>query len=86
MGISRAVKQAFASKMAGHTNTQTTMKYYTANDADMIREFAERMNVIHADAISTAGLGGVDEDEGRLAGGERTGNATNRRCRQGERR
>jgi integrase len=42
---------AMAGKMAGHTNTQTTMKYYTANDADMVGSFAERMNVIHADTM-----------------------------------
>lgn len=45
---------AMAGKMAGHTNQQTTMKYYTANDADMIRDFAERMNVIHANAMPDA--------------------------------
>lgn len=42
---------AMAGKMAGHTNTQTTMKYYTANDAEMVQGFADRINVIHADAM-----------------------------------
>lgn len=51
---------AMAGKMAGHTNQQTTMKYYTATDADMIRDYAERMNAIHADAIAEAASGFVN--------------------------
>jgi integrase len=38
---------AFASMFAGHSQIQTTMKHYTATDADMIRELNERMNASH---------------------------------------
>jgi len=40
---------ALAGKMAGHTNLQTTMKHYTATDAATASEFAERLNLLHAD-------------------------------------
>ncbi len=42
---------ALAGKMAGHTNLQTTMKHYTATDSDIIRNFAETINSIHAEAM-----------------------------------
>lgn len=42
---------ALAGKMAGHTNLQTTMKHYTATDSDIIRNFAETINSVHADAM-----------------------------------
>jgi integrase len=35
---------AFAGKLAGHSQLQTTMKHYTATDAEMIGEINERMN------------------------------------------
>lgn len=50
--ITRWIQQgspfAFAGKMAGHSKLQTTMKHYTATDADMIREITERMNAINS--------------------------------------
>ena len=35
---------AFAGKFAGHSQLQTTMKHYTATDANTIQEMNERMN------------------------------------------
>ena len=39
---------ALAGKLAGHTQLATTMKYYTNADAETVREFAEKMNQVHA--------------------------------------
>lgn len=39
---------AFAGKFAGHTQLQTTMKHYTATDANMIQEMNERMNAFNS--------------------------------------
>lgn len=38
---------ALAGKMAGHTNLQTTMKHYTANDQSTVSDFAQRLNSLH---------------------------------------
>lgn len=46
--IHQGTSLAFAGKFAGHSQLQTTMKHYTATDADMIRETNERMNTFHA--------------------------------------
>ena len=46
--IHQGTSLAFAGKFAGHSQLQTTMKHYTATDADMIRETNERMNNFHA--------------------------------------
>lgn len=49
--ITRWIKEgtsiAFAAKFAGHSQLQTTMKHYTATDADMIKEINERINASH---------------------------------------
>lgn len=42
--IQQGTSLAFAGKFAGHSQLQTTMKHYTATDADMIKEVNERMN------------------------------------------
>lgn len=42
---------AFAGKFAGHTQLQTTMKHYTATDANMIQEMNERMNAFNSQSI-----------------------------------
>lgn len=39
---------ALAGKLAGHTQLQTTMKHYTANDAESVKEITERMNKFHS--------------------------------------
>lgn len=38
---------AFAGKFAGHSQLQTTMKHYTATDADLVRELSERVNALN---------------------------------------
>ncbi len=42
---------AIASKIAGHSNTKTTAKYYTSADAEIVQALAEMMNRKHADAM-----------------------------------
>ena len=42
--IHQGTSLAFAGKFAGHSQLQTTMKHYTATDANMIKEMNERMN------------------------------------------
>ncbi len=51
--IQQGTSLAFAGKFAGHSQLQTTMKHYTATDADMIRETNERMNTFHAQNENT---------------------------------
>lgn len=46
--IQQRTSLAFAGKFAGHSQLQTTMKHYTATDADMIKEINERINTFHA--------------------------------------
>jgi integrase len=46
--IQEGTPLAFAGKFAGHSQLQTTMKHYTAIDADMARELSEKMNVFHS--------------------------------------
>lgn len=36
---------ALAGKIAGHSRLETTMKHYTAADEDIVRDFADQMNV-----------------------------------------
>lgn len=45
---------AIASKIAGHSNTKTTAKYYTSADAEIVQALAETMNRKHADAMPDA--------------------------------
>lgn len=45
------VSLAVAGKLAGHTNLQTTMRYYTATDIETIRDLTEKMNAAHAEAV-----------------------------------
>ena len=42
--LQQGTSLAFAGKFAGHSQLQTTMKHYTATDANMIQEMNERMN------------------------------------------
>ncbi|HEX8735001.1 MAG TPA: site-specific integrase [Pyrinomonadaceae bacterium] len=51
--IQQGTSLAFAGKFAGHSQLQTTMKHYTATDADMIQEISERMNKFHAQDENT---------------------------------
>jgi integrase len=46
--IQQGTSLAFAGKFAGHSQLQTTMKHYTATDANMVQELNERMNNYHA--------------------------------------
>jgi len=42
--IQQGTPLALAGKLGGHTQLQTTMKHYTANDAESVKEITERMN------------------------------------------
>ncbi len=42
--IQQGTPLALAGKLGGHTQLQTTLKHYTANDADAVKEITERMN------------------------------------------
>lgn len=42
--IQQGTPLALAGKLGGHTQLQTTMKHYTANDAAAVKEITERMN------------------------------------------
>lgn len=44
------VPLAIASKIAGHSDTQTTAKYYTSADIEIVQALAEAMNRRHAEA------------------------------------
>lgn len=46
--IQQGTSLAFAGKFAGHSQLQTTMKHYTATDANMIQEINERMNAFNS--------------------------------------
>ncbi|MCA1622726.1 MAG: site-specific integrase [Acidobacteria bacterium] len=46
--IQQGTPLALAGKLGGHSQLQTTMKHYTANDADSIKEITERMNNFHS--------------------------------------
>lgn len=50
--IQQGVSLAFAGKFAGHSQLQTTMKHYTATDANMIQEINEKMNLLHSQTKS----------------------------------
>jgi integrase len=45
---------AIASKIAGHSNTKTTAKYYTSADAEIVQALAETMNRKHSGLIPDA--------------------------------
>lgn len=45
---------AIASKIAGHSNTKTTAKYYTSADAEIVQALAETMNRRHAESMPEA--------------------------------
>ena len=42
--IQQGTPLALAGKLGGHSQLQTTMKHYTANDAESVKEITERMN------------------------------------------
>jgi integrase len=46
--IQQGTPLALAGKLGGHTQLQTTMKHYTANDAGAVKEITERMNNFYA--------------------------------------
>ena len=46
--IQQGTPLALAGKFAGHTQLQTTMKHYTANDTASVKEIAERMNSFYS--------------------------------------
>lgn len=46
--IQQGTPLALAGKLGGHTQLQTTMKHYTANDAEGVKEITERMNDFHS--------------------------------------
>jgi integrase len=52
MAITRWIRQgtpfAFAGKLGGHSQLQTTMKHYTSTDANMIQEKSERMKTFNS--------------------------------------
>ncbi len=47
------VPLAIASKIAGHSDTRTTAKYYTSADIEIVQALAETMNRRHAEASAT---------------------------------
>lgn len=47
--ILSGVPLALAGKMAGHSRLETTMKYYTAADAEMVRSLSKQMNELHSE-------------------------------------
>ncbi len=49
--IQHGTPLAFAGKFAGHSQLQTTMKHYTATDANIIQEINERMNTFNSEVI-----------------------------------
>jgi integrase len=46
--LQQGTSLAVAGKLAGHSQLQTTMKHYTATDADIIREITEKMNALNS--------------------------------------
>ncbi len=56
--ITRWIQQgspiAFAGKLAGHSQLQTTMKHYTSTDAEIVQEITERMNNYHSQTNNNA--------------------------------
>ncbi len=46
--IQNGTSLAFAGKFAGHSQLQTTMKHYTAVDAQMVSEVSERVNAFNS--------------------------------------
>jgi integrase len=46
--IQQGTPLALAGKLGGHTQLQTTMKHYTANDTASVKEITERMNNFHS--------------------------------------
>jgi integrase len=46
--IQQGTPLALAGKLGGHTQLQTTMKHYTSNDAESVKEITERMNNFHS--------------------------------------
>ena len=48
------VPLAIASKIAGHSDTRTTAKYYTSADIEIVQALAETMNRRHAEALADA--------------------------------
>ena len=46
--IQQGTPLTLAGKLGGHTQLQTTMKHYTSNDAESIREISQRMDAFHA--------------------------------------
>lgn len=56
--ITRWIQQgspiAFAGKLAGHSQIQTTMKHYTSTDAEIVQEITEKMNNYHSQTNKNA--------------------------------
>lgn len=46
------VPLAIASKIAGHSDTRTTAKYYTSADIEIVQTLAEAMNRRHAEGAA----------------------------------
>ncbi len=46
--IQQGTPLALAGKLGGHSQLQTTMKHYTANDADSVKEITQRIDVFHS--------------------------------------
>ncbi len=51
--IQQGTPLALAGKLGGHTQLQTTMKHYTANDAAAVKEITERMNNFYSQLSDT---------------------------------
>jgi integrase len=46
--IQQGTPLALAGKLGGHSQLQTTMKHYTANDANSVQEITERINAFYS--------------------------------------
>jgi integrase len=46
--IQQGTPLALAGKLGGHSQLQTTMKHYTANDADSVKEITQRINTFYS--------------------------------------
>lgn len=44
--IQQGISLALAGKLGGHSQLQTTIKHYTVNDADSIKEITQRINAL----------------------------------------
>ncbi len=54
--IQQGTPLALAGKLGGHTQLQTTMKHYTATDAETVKEITNRMNSFNSSAVDNQSI------------------------------